>query len=311
MNSLFWYTVILMPTCGFWLYIMNKKLTPADNYYKVALRMGLILLALSSVFPFVVRFFAGDWTTSGTFGDTFGALNAVFSGITVTGLVLTILMQRKELAYQREEMTQTRHEFSVNRITNIIYNQLERYEFALEKLTILDDGKTFKGYDAIFQLDSKKQSARFSALDETPEAEQKAAIKKANCIAMTLYSANNNSIAQFALAASNAVRVIQETLLSSDISLADMNLLKNLFFRNIGFIQLHILEDIVIKHKEYLALTTEDGSTFIDECEVDTGKLSKAYIFLKSLNEFRNIEITQEYIDEVKKNWTSHFGKYA
>jgi hypothetical protein len=303
--------LIVLPTSSFYTFYMIKKLIPKDNYYKIALKIGLGILIVSLLFPFIVRYFAGNWADSGTFGDTFGALNAVFSGITVAGLVLTILMQRKELSYQRDEMIQTRQEFSVNRITNIIYNQLDRYEKALEQWTIKNDDEEYIGYDAVFFLDTARQQVTFSSLDQTPEPERKAAIKRANCVAMSLYSNNHISISQFALAAYNAIKVMQETLLSSTLSIKDMNLLKNLFFRNIGFIQLRILEDIANKYKEYLDLCNENGSTFLDECQIETGKLSRAYIYLKSVNEFRNTEINEAYVDNMKTNWTNHFGKHA
>ena len=291
-------------------YIMNKKLPTKDNYFRIALLIGGGLLLIAIIFPIVVRLFAGSWAVSGTFGDTFGALNAIFSGITVVGLVLTILMQRTELSFQRQEMVQSRHEFSVNRITNIIYNQLERYEKALEKLSIVEGTTTISGYEAIFYLDSAKMDVTFGLFDETPEAERKSIIKKANCNAMTLYGANHQSIVQFALASYNTVKVVQETLLSSDIALDDINKLKNIFFRNIGSMQLGVLEDISKKYREHLDLSIEDGSTFLDECKADTGRLSRAYIYLRSVLEFRKIEVTDKYISEIKAEWTNHFGKY-
>ncbi len=49
----------------------------------------------------------GDWQTSGTFGDSFGALNSLFSGLALAGLVYTIFLQRHEISMQREEMTRS------------------------------------------------------------------------------------------------------------------------------------------------------------------------------------------------------------
>jgi hypothetical protein len=37
----------------------------------------------------------------GTFGDMFGSVNALFSGLALAGIIFTILLQRKELGYQR------------------------------------------------------------------------------------------------------------------------------------------------------------------------------------------------------------------
>lgn len=46
----------------------------------------------------------------GTFGDMFGATNALFSGLAFAGIIFTILLQRKELALQRQELMDTREE---------------------------------------------------------------------------------------------------------------------------------------------------------------------------------------------------------
>lgn len=47
----------------------------------------------------------------GTFGDMFGSVNALFSGLAFAGIIFTILLQRKELKLQREEIKLTRDEF--------------------------------------------------------------------------------------------------------------------------------------------------------------------------------------------------------
>lgn len=46
----------------------------------------------------------------GTFGDMFGAVNALFSGLAFATLIYTSWMQRDELALQREELAATRAE---------------------------------------------------------------------------------------------------------------------------------------------------------------------------------------------------------
>lgn len=45
---------------------------------------------------------------SGQFGDSFGVLNSLFSGLAFSGVIITILLQRKELALQRTELELTR-----------------------------------------------------------------------------------------------------------------------------------------------------------------------------------------------------------
>jgi hypothetical protein len=48
----------------------------------------------------------------GSFGDMFGAVNALFSGLALAGVIYAILMQREELALQREELRATRSELA-------------------------------------------------------------------------------------------------------------------------------------------------------------------------------------------------------
>lgn len=65
---------------------------------------------------------AAIWTVSGlllyaendrgTFGDMFGAVNALFSGLAFATLIYTAWMQRDELALQREELAATRTELA-------------------------------------------------------------------------------------------------------------------------------------------------------------------------------------------------------
>ena len=47
---------------------------------------------------------------AGQFGDAFGTINAIFSGLAFCGLLIALHMQRKELEYQREELQLTRQE---------------------------------------------------------------------------------------------------------------------------------------------------------------------------------------------------------
>jgi len=54
-----------------------------------------------------------SWTVSGSgvFGDSFGILTALFSGLAFSGLIVTILMQHEELSLQRLEIRENRVEF--------------------------------------------------------------------------------------------------------------------------------------------------------------------------------------------------------
>lgn len=49
-------------------------------------------------------------TNRGEFGDKFGAINSLFSGLAFLGLIVTLLFQKEELELQRQELSETRKE---------------------------------------------------------------------------------------------------------------------------------------------------------------------------------------------------------
>lgn len=62
----------------------------------------------------------------GIFGDMFGASNALFTGLSFTGVIIAILLQRQELKLQRNELELTREEM-----------KLTRNEFEIQNRTLL------------------------------------------------------------------------------------------------------------------------------------------------------------------------------
>ena len=62
---------------------------------KTALWFALILVPAAYAINFIYALRAN--TTGGTFGDTFGAANALFSGTALMMLVLAVILQREEL----------------------------------------------------------------------------------------------------------------------------------------------------------------------------------------------------------------------
>jgi len=68
-----------------------------------------ILLAPVAYGLIIVNIFP-SMEARGQFGDMFGAINALFSGLAFLGVVYAILLQKKELSLQREELIMTRAE---------------------------------------------------------------------------------------------------------------------------------------------------------------------------------------------------------
>lgn len=72
-----------------------------------------LVWALSTVF--IIKGI-DNWADRGTFGDLFGAVNALFSGLAFAGLIYTIFLQKEDLQMQREEIAQNRKELKKSAI---------------------------------------------------------------------------------------------------------------------------------------------------------------------------------------------------
>jgi hypothetical protein len=53
--------------------------------------------------------------SAGVFGDSFGVLTSLFSGLAFAGIIVTVWMQRDELRLQRKELELTREELKATR----------------------------------------------------------------------------------------------------------------------------------------------------------------------------------------------------
>ena len=67
--------------------------------------IGFVILSWFACYWLLV-----DSETRGTFGDMFGTINALFSGLAFAGVIYTILLQTQELKYQREDNEMTREQ---------------------------------------------------------------------------------------------------------------------------------------------------------------------------------------------------------
>jgi len=68
----------------------------------------------------------------GTFGDMFGAVNTLFSGLAFAGVIYAIILQREELRLQREELTLTREELAKSAVAHQESANLLKQQVALQ-----------------------------------------------------------------------------------------------------------------------------------------------------------------------------------
>lgn len=108
----------------------NSNKNESTNYWP------LILLSVGVVGLFALSWWwiattINDPEKQGQFGDQFGAVNALFSGLAFAGLIFTIILQKKELALQREELADTRKELKGQKLQLVEQNKtlrIQRFE---------------------------------------------------------------------------------------------------------------------------------------------------------------------------------------
>ena len=143
--------------------IRKKLLTP-----KCLIMIFGSIVGLCLIYGIILRWFFGEWDNSGVFGDSFGGINSLFSGLAFAGIIITILIQSEELKLQREMLEEQKNE--MNRFADAVENsERELAEQADHlKLGTNIDGKAalIQGYTSqINQIDFSKMVDREKVLE--------------------------------------------------------------------------------------------------------------------------------------------------
>ena len=147
----------------------NKNIEGKPNYLIITIFAVIIVLSMWLINYYQLKDLAD--TDRGTFGDMFGSVNAIYSGLAFAGIIITIYiqsyelrLQRKELELTREEMQLTREEFSsqndtmrIQRFENTFFQMLNLFhsivdtiEVREDRQTLLNGRKAFNYFNSIF-----------------------------------------------------------------------------------------------------------------------------------------------------------------
>ena len=102
--------------------------------WKLFICAGCVICAVWLASFVLVCLCIDDWNVRGQFGDLFGAVNTLFSGLAFVGLIITIRQQHKDLEYQRQAIEQTNREMQ---------NQTEEFNQQNETMKIERFENTF------------------------------------------------------------------------------------------------------------------------------------------------------------------------
>lgn len=116
--------------------------------------IGFVLLVMIVSF-FVIYKCIDCWEHRGQFGDLFGVVNALFSGLAFAGLIITIRQQHLDLEYQSQSIAQTKQELEnqtrefneqnetlrIQRFENTFFKMLEVQQSIVNDLYAADSHK--------------------------------------------------------------------------------------------------------------------------------------------------------------------------
>lgn len=107
------------------------------------------------LFTFIIFINEGDYDKRGTFGDMFGGANALFTGLSFVALIVTILLQRKDLNTQQEELSKQTNSIHVQNFENTFFQMLNLFHGIVDSLEIKEQGEIVKGRRVFAFLNDK------------------------------------------------------------------------------------------------------------------------------------------------------------
>lgn len=102
---------------------------------------------------------------SGTFGDAFGTLNALFSGLAFAGVMMTLLLQRKDLAENQEQISKQQVESQFYSLLNLQQQIVHGFDIQRRRSSgdIMINGRDCFG-EWFNSMRSTSKSSRFQSL---------------------------------------------------------------------------------------------------------------------------------------------------
>jgi hypothetical protein len=112
--------------------------------YVGLLVLFIVVIIIQILLGFGIYVYIEGWGNRGTFGDMFGAVNTLFSGLAFAGVIYAIILQGRELELQREELRASRKEYQFSnklKKMEILNDFYERYESDYYRIIRRDSAK--------------------------------------------------------------------------------------------------------------------------------------------------------------------------
>lgn len=109
------------------------------------------LIGIYTVFLLNPCWFGLNFTLnqSGVFGDSFGILTSLFSGLAFAGMLTAIYLQRKDLLQQQQELILTRKQSEAQSFESTLFHMLKLHNEIVNSIDLIINNKPLKGRDCI------------------------------------------------------------------------------------------------------------------------------------------------------------------
>jgi hypothetical protein len=90
--------------------VSEDKQVSSNISFKSLILISMVVVIIQCVAGYIIYLTFDTWNNRADFGEMFGAVNTLFSGLAFAGVIYAIFLQRRELELQRNELEMTRAE---------------------------------------------------------------------------------------------------------------------------------------------------------------------------------------------------------
>jgi hypothetical protein len=100
----------------------------------------IFILASWVLTPALIKYFLNEYSigNAGTFGDQFGAINALFTGLGFAGLVYTIYLQQKQFEFQQKEIDKQNEQFNIQNFETTFFKLIDYFKDIKNSIQIFE-----------------------------------------------------------------------------------------------------------------------------------------------------------------------------
>lgn len=128
-----------------------NNLFQVENKLKYLLPFLIALLIFFLYIFYALPLIPGTREEKGQFGDSFGVLNTLFTGLGFAGLTVTIKLQLDQIRRNQKELIQNLHDASISKYEETLFRLLDLYKSSTDALILNDSGKTINGINVLKQ----------------------------------------------------------------------------------------------------------------------------------------------------------------